>query len=74
MGSLLSFVLVVLFFAATLILTVYLRDSKNRDFYMLRRCKIEQGRLQQELWQKQLRVESLINPAAISQRLDKQGK
>ena len=72
MGSRLSFVLVVLFFAATLILTVYLRDSKNRDFYTLRRCKIEQGRLQQELWQKQLRVESLINPAAISQRLDKQ--
>ena len=74
MGSRLSFVLVVLFFAATLILTVYLRDSKNRDFYTLRRCKIEQGRLQQELWQKQLRVESLINPAAISQRLDKQSK
>jgi hypothetical protein len=74
MGSRLCFVLVVFFFAATLILTVYLRDSKNRDFYMLRRYKIEQGRLQQELWQKQLRVESLINPAAISQRLDKQSK
>jgi cytochrome c-type biogenesis protein CcmE len=74
MGSRLCFVLVVFFFAATLILTVYLRDSRNRDFYTLRRCKIEQGRLQQELWQKQLRVESLINPASISRRLDKQGK
>jgi hypothetical protein len=26
--------------------------------------------LKQELWQKQLQLESLINPAAISQRLD----
>jgi len=74
MGSRLCFVLVIFFFAATLILTVYLRDARNRDFYTLRRCKIEQGRLQQELWQKQLRVESLINPASISQRLDKQRK
>jgi len=71
MASRLCFVLVVLFFAATLIVTVYLRDFDHHDFYTLRRYKIEQGRLQQELWQKQLRVESLINPAAISQKLDR---
>ena len=70
MGSRLCFVLVVFFFAATLILAVYLRGSNHRTFYTLRRYKIEQDRLQQELWQKQLRVESLINPASISQRLD----
>jgi len=69
MGSRLSFVLVVFFFAATLIVAVYLRGANYRAFYTLRTHKIEQGRLQQELWQKQLRVESLINPASVSQRL-----
>jgi hypothetical protein len=71
MGSRLCFVLVVLFFAATLIVTVHLRGSNHRVFYTLRRYKIEQGRLQQDLWQKQLRVESLINPASVSQRLER---
>lgn len=67
MGSRLCFVLVVFFFAATLITSVYLRDSDRRVFYTLRRYRIEQGRLQQELWQKQLRVEGLVNPASVSQ-------
>jgi hypothetical protein len=39
-------------------------------FYMLCTYKAEQSQLKQELWQKQLQLESLINPAAISQRLD----
>jgi len=69
MGSRLCFVLVVFFFAATLIVAVHLRGANRRVFYRLRTCRIEQGRLQQELWQKQLRVENLINPASISQRL-----
>jgi hypothetical protein len=30
----------------------------------------EQSRLKQQLWQKQLRLENLINPAAVSRRLD----
>lgn len=71
MGSRFCFVLVVLFFAATLILAVYLRGSNHRTFYALQRHQVEQDRLRQELWQKQLRVESLINPAAISERLDR---
>jgi hypothetical protein len=69
MGSRFSFVLVVSFFAATLIVAVYLRGADRRAFYKIRTYKIEQGRLQQELWQKQLRVESLINPASISRKL-----
>jgi len=70
MGSRLSFVLVIFFFAATLIVAVYLRGSNHRVFYTVRTYKIEQGRLQQELWQKQLRVESLISPASVSRRLE----
>jgi hypothetical protein len=49
---------------------VFLRDYEKRTFYTLQRYRVEQRRLRQELWQKQLRVESLINPASISRRLD----
>jgi cytochrome c-type biogenesis protein CcmE len=71
MGSRLSFVLVIFFFAATLIVAVYLRDANRHVFFTLQTHKIEQGRLRQELWQKQLRVESMINPASVSRRPDK---
>ncbi len=74
MGSRLALVLMVFFFAATLIVTVYLRGSNHRVFYTLRRYKIEQGQLQQELWQKQLRVESLISPASISHHHSEQDR
>jgi hypothetical protein len=69
MASRLRFALVIFFFAATLILAVYLHSADHRVFYTLRRYKIEQVQLQQELWQKQLRVESLTNPASVSRRL-----
>jgi len=71
MGSRLALVLMIFFFAATLIVSVYLRGSNHRVFYTLQRYKIEQRRLQQELWQQQLRVESLINPASVSHHRDK---
>ncbi|MFA5251171.1 MAG: hypothetical protein WC454_01125 [Phycisphaerae bacterium] len=32
-------------------------------------CTAEQNRLKQQLWQKQLRLENLISPAAVSHRL-----
>jgi hypothetical protein len=47
-----------------------LRSANHRVFYTLRRQTIEQRRLQQELWQKQLRVEALTSPAAVLRRLD----
>jgi preprotein translocase subunit SecG len=69
MASRLRFALVIFFFAGTLILAVYLHSTDHRIFYTLRRYKIEQARLQQELWQKQLRLESVTNPASVSTRL-----
>lgn len=69
MGSRLRFSLVICFLAATLIVAVFLEGANRRTFYTLRRHKIEQGRLQQELWQKQLQVEALTNPTSVSQRL-----
>jgi hypothetical protein len=61
---------VVFYFTAVLILAVYLRDANKRFFYQLCTYEAERKQLKQELWQKQLQLESLINPAAISQRLD----
>ncbi|MBN1360908.1 MAG: hypothetical protein JW993_09960 [Sedimentisphaerales bacterium] len=69
MGSRLRFAFVIFFFAGTLILGVYLHGDEHRVFYQLRRYRIEQIRLQQELRQKQLRVEALTNPASVSERL-----
>jgi len=64
------FVLVVFYFTAVLIFAVYLRGANNRIFYELCSCEAKQGRLKQQLGTKQLMLEGLINPAAISQRLD----
>jgi len=64
------FVFVVLFFTAVLIFAVYLRNVNNRIFYQLYTQETEQSWLVQELTRKQLEVESLINPATVSERLD----
>lgn len=66
------FVFVVFCFSALLILTIYLRNAENRIFYELVTVNIEQDRLKQQLWQKQLRLESLINPAAVTERISNQ--
>jgi hypothetical protein len=64
------FVFAVLCITAILIFTVYLRDANNRIFYELCRYRADVNQLKQELGAKQLQLESLINPAAISQRLN----
>lgn len=66
----LCFAFIVFYLAAVLIFTVYLRHANKQTFYQLCTYQAEQSQLKQELWQKQLRLESLINPAAISQRLE----
>lgn len=69
MRSRFCFVFVVFYFTAVLLFTVYLRSADNRTFYKLCTTGVEQTRLKQQLWQKQLQLESLINPATISERL-----
>jgi hypothetical protein len=64
------FVFVVFYFTAVLILAVSLRSANNRVFYELCKYNVEQNRLKQKLGAKQLLLESLINPAAISQPRD----
>ena len=64
------FVFVVFCFTAVLIFAVILRSANNRIFYERCACNAEMSRLKQELGTKQLLLEGLINPAAISQRVD----
>lgn len=65
------FVFVVFYLTAILIFTVYLRSVNNRIFYRLCRTNTDQSRLKQQLANKQLKLENLINPAAVSRQLDK---
>ena len=64
------FVFAVLCFTGVLLFAVYLRSVNNRIFYQLCEEKVAQERLNEDLGQKQLRLESMINPAAISERLE----
>ena len=64
------FVLVVFYFTATLIFAVYLRGANNRVFYKLSQYNAHQRQLKQELVARQLELESLINPAALTKRLN----
>ena len=64
------FVLVVFYFTAVLIFAVYLRGANNRVFYKLSQYNALQNQLKQRLGAKQLELESLINPSALSKRLE----
>lgn len=68
----LRFVFVVFYLVSVLLFTTYLRSANNRIFYKLCVLNTEQSRLKQQLGNKQLELEGLINPAAISQRLSEQ--
>jgi hypothetical protein len=70
MKSQFRFVFVVFYLTAILVFTVYLRSADNRVFYRLSTINREQLRLKQQLWNKQLRLENLTNPAAVSEHLN----
>lgn len=72
MTSQFRFVFVVFCLTAILVFTVYLRNTQDRLFYRLSVINAEQNRLKQQLTNKQLQLESLINPAAILQQLRKE--
>jgi hypothetical protein len=63
------FVLVVFYFTAVLIFAVYLRGANNRVFYKLSQYNVQHNQLKQKLGAKQLKLENLINPSALSKRL-----
>ena len=63
------FVFVVFCFTAVLVMAVYLRSVNNRLFYQLCQSNAEREQLKQDLGAKQLRLESLINPASLSEHV-----
>ena len=71
MCSRLCFAFFVFYLTGILVFAVHLRAANNRIFNRLCTYRGEQSRLKQQLWQKQLRLESLMNPATVSDRLDR---
>ena len=63
------FVFAVFGLTAMLIFTVFLRNANNRVFYELLAYRAELNQLKQELSAKELQLEAMINPAAVSERL-----
>lgn len=68
------FVFVIFCVTSILLFAVYLRSERNRVFYKYSICKSEQSRLKQQLGNKQLQLEGIINPAAISGSFNEQGE
>jgi len=64
------FVVVVFCLTASLILAVYLRSANNRVFYELSMQTETQRQLNKDLADKQLRLERLITPSAVSERIE----
>ncbi len=64
------FVVVVFCLTASLILAVYLRSANNRVFYELSMQTERQKQLNKDLADKQLRLERLITPSAVSERIE----
>jgi hypothetical protein len=69
MTSPFRFIFVIFYLTAVLIFAAYLRSAENQVFYKICTQRVQQGRLKQQLWQKQLQLESLISPSTVSQRL-----
>ena len=59
--------MLVIVFSVTvfMIFTIHLRTSSARTFNRSRIAMVEQKELKQQLWQKQLRFECLVNPAGL---------
>jgi len=70
MNSRFHFIFVIFWLTAILITTVYLRSMGNSVSYQLCIKNMEQNQLKQRLWQKQLELENLINPAAMWRHLE----
>ncbi|MHC4553631.1 MAG: hypothetical protein ACYSUT_12835 [Planctomycetota bacterium] len=69
-----SRVIVVIFaVTACLIFTIHLRTSSSRVYNRYRSAVVEQKALKQQLWQKQLRFECLVNPAGIPKLTSDEG-
>jgi len=65
--SRLRVILVVFSVTAFLIFTILLRTSASRMFFQYQQSSVKQKELLQQLWQKQLQFECMVNPAGLPQ-------
>ena len=70
MQSKASFLWMLCIVVAALATALALRDANNHMFYSLRKTQAEAKRLKQQLWQKQLRLESVTHPGRVIERMD----
>jgi len=66
----LRLVYVAFFFTSVMLFAAYLRNTNDRIFYKICAARVSQNRLKQQLAGKQLRLETLINPASVSRQID----
>jgi hypothetical protein len=57
----------VLCITAVLIYAAHLRGSRGQVFYKIRIAQGQETRIKQSLWQKQIELEGLVNPASVSE-------
>ena len=67
MKSRFHFVFIIFCITVVLIVTVYIRNAENQQFYKICEIRAEQSRVGEQLCQKQLRLEGLLNPAVLSE-------
>ncbi|RKY07772.1 MAG: hypothetical protein DRP66_05985 [Planctomycetota bacterium] len=65
-------IFVVFHLTIVLIGAVHLRVSASRVFYRWRRAQVVQDNLKLQLGDKQLKLEHLLNPSVISERIEKE--
>lgn len=65
--SRLRVILVIFSVTSFLVFTILLRTSASRMFFRYQKASVSQKELLQQLWQKQLRFECLVNPAGLPQ-------
>ena len=70
MDSAIRYIFATICIAAMLIVAVYLRSVEDSTVYQICNIQSERRRLTEQLWQKQLRLEMLINPAAITEKIE----
>ena len=67
-------IFIVFYVTSVLIACVHLRTESSRVFNKCRVAYTSQQRLKQQLWQKQLRLESLINPQEVRKHIQTNGE
>ena len=65
-------VFIVFYLTAVLIATVQLRTISSRIFYRSRGSVVARDAIKQQLWRKQLQLEGIVNPSAVSERSEQE--